>query len=489
MTLRHLLHLTLFTSLLACQASPSSKSEAKKTEAGATKPDSKALSPAPEQAASPAANPAKTRGAEKPGSHDKKPNVVVILIDTLRPDYLGFYGYEYETAPFLASLAGKSAVCDNAYSTSSWTAPATASLFTSLYPPQHTVVQGFKAHRSMVAALEKDEQTDMPLNQIPSSITTMSERLQKAGYATYGFAANINIGSKLGFDRGFDHFERHVRKNAAYFYGQIEKQAPELKSSAPYFLYVHLNDVHLPYHKHKQYFRPATERRMDRAARYRSEISYVDAWLKKLYALLDMDEDTLLVILSDHGEEFWDHGGTEHGPKLYRELMQVLMMFHGPDLGIGPTRVFLNTSLIDVFPTLMDALALEKPQPAEGMSLWPMLTSSKTQHETVTRLEGRALFGHRIFSTRRKLAVWAIIQNKWHLIRWWDRNQKLFDKRHDMAEEHDLREKHPELSKQLERRLTKFQERLEKNAIASEQVEVELDQELLDKLKELGYVE
>lgn len=487
MICKRLLCLTVFLLPLACRSHHSSPDpQGEKGDGRSLKTAAEPPSSNPEAFSASAGSPGDD--AAKPGPRSK-PNVVVVLIDTLRPDYLGFYGYEYETAPFLASLTAKSAVCDNAYSPSSWTAPSTASLFTSLYPPQHTVVQGFKAHRSMVADLRTKKKTDMPLNQIPRSVPTLPERLQEAGYATYGFAANINIGSEIGFDRGFDHFEKKVRKNAEYFYGRIKEHAPKIKSSSPYFLYVHLNDVHLPYRKHDEYFRPAKEPLMDRAARYRSEISYVDAWLKRLYHLMDMAKNTILVVVSDHGEEFWDHGGTEHGPTLYRELMQVLMMFHAPDLGISPTRVFLNTGLIDVFPTLMNALDLKNPKRSAGLSIWPMLTSGEKQHEVVKQLERRALFGHRMYSMKRDLAVWAVIQNKWHLIRWWDRNSKLFDKRHDMAEKDDLSLERPRLTEELEGRLETFQDRLDRQEISSEHVDVELDEELLEKLKELGYVE
>ena len=130
-----------------------------------------------------------------------RPNIVLIVIDTLRPDHLPFYGYDRDTAPFLSSLAEGGVVFERVHSTSSWTAPATASIVTSLNPLQHGVLTGFR----MVASLRKIDPT-ITLNRIPAEVTTVAEVLQEAGYSTYAVTDNINICREEGFEQGFDRF-------------------------------------------------------------------------------------------------------------------------------------------------------------------------------------------------------------------------------------------------------------------------------------------
>ena len=115
-----------------------------------------------------------------------RPNLIVIVIDTLRPDHLELYGYERPTAPFLARLGGESAVFLNAFSTSSWTAPATASLFTGQYPVRHGVTRGFHAAKERVREVEREGHSVLALNRMPRTTATLPERLRSRGYATFG---------------------------------------------------------------------------------------------------------------------------------------------------------------------------------------------------------------------------------------------------------------------------------------------------------------
>jgi hypothetical protein len=134
-------------------------------------------------------------------------NVVVIVVDALRPDHLGFYGHFRETAPYLASLASRSVVFTRAVSTSTWTAPSTASLFTGLHPLQHAVQLGIVAHQNRVEFDKETQSVKLELNRIPDSVETLPEIFRNLGYRTFGIATNPNIGSGIGFDRGFDRFK------------------------------------------------------------------------------------------------------------------------------------------------------------------------------------------------------------------------------------------------------------------------------------------
>ncbi len=424
------------------------------------------------------------------GEPAEPPNVLLVLLDTLRSDYLGFYGFAYETAPFLAELAEHGTVFHRARSASSWTAPATSSMFTSLYPPQHGVTQGFRAHRQQVEALRQKGAGKIPLNRIPEDRPTLPEMFQELGYATYGLASNINIGDSIGFSRGFDHFDLQVQAPAATLVGKLKKWKDEIVSNEPFFVYLHLNDVHAPYVHRQEFWRPpGFHRGGDSAADYRSEIGYTDAQLREVWELLEMDEGrNLLAAVSDHGEEFWDHGGAGHGPKLYRELTNVLMMFHGPELGIDRQRSLATTSLIDIYPTLVD-FAGGEAEGCEGLSLAPILREDDGKDELEERLASRVVFAHRVYSTVRELALWSATRGRWKLIDWWgDRNQ-LFDHVVDPREQDPVTAQRPEIAETLAQRLERFKERMKSGEPASEEVEVELDEELLEKLETLGYAD
>lgn len=179
-----------------------------------------------------------------------RPNVVVVLIDTLRPDYLGFYGYKKETAAFLAKIAKKSFVFTRAFSTSSWTAPSTTSLFTSKYPHRHGVMEGFFANKIRATALRKTGKAEIFLNRIPKDLTVLPEIFKSMGYATFGMATNLNISDKIGFDRGFDLFNYKHQAPAEVVYEWVKQSQGRINNSKPFFLYLHPNDVHWPYHKH-----------------------------------------------------------------------------------------------------------------------------------------------------------------------------------------------------------------------------------------------
>ncbi len=185
-----------------------------------------------------------------------RPNLIVIVIDTLRPDHLELYGYERPTAPFLARLGGESAVFLNAFSSSSWTAPATASLFTGQYPVRHGVTRGFHAAKERVREVEREGHSVLALNRMPRTTATLPERLRSRGYATFGLATNPNTGHEIGFDRGFDRFERLKTNSAELVFDRLLEWESIIKERTPYFIYVHLNDTHPPWGYRRLWSRP-----------------------------------------------------------------------------------------------------------------------------------------------------------------------------------------------------------------------------------------
>ena len=426
--------------------------------------------------------PADAGDAPAPGA-EPRADLVLILIDTLRPDHLQPYGYEAPTSPFLARLADRAVVFERAFSTSSWTAPATASVFTGLYPNEHGVVAGFRAQRHLDEALEERLQ----LVALPADRATLPELLADAGYATFGLASNINVGSELGFDRGFEQFERLHRAPAAEIVERVLAWRAQLDPERPYFLYLHLNDVHMPYEGRPEFgYEPGAEGLENQIAAYDSEIRYLDHWLGELDRGMGWaaGRDTFLMLVSDHGEEFLEHGAVGHRFSLHAEVNDVLMMVAAPGAAAG-ARVGANASLVDVLPTLLDAAGLEPPPGLAGRSLAPLLAAPAAE------LGERALFAHRVRGkSERPLderrALWAIVSGPWKLLLdETDGSARLYDTAADPGETEDLAAARPELVERLRAELETF--RSETVLHAGSEVEVLVDQELLEHLRELGY--
>ncbi len=413
-------------------------------------------------------------------------NIIVILIDTLRPDYLGLYGFVPETAAFIRKLAGESVVFERAFSTSSWTAPSTASLLTSKYPRQHGVIEGFYCHKFRMEKFKKEGKAELPLNRISTEALTMPQILKSAGYTTFGIAANINIGAEIGFDRGFDSFERINDAPADVLLERVQKLKTQLTKSSPFLLYLHFNDPHTPYLAHEGYYRPESDSRANSKAKYISEIGYADEYVGKCVSELMPDGEGVLVVVSDHGEEFWDHGLDGHRPRLYRELTQVLMLLHAPSITRTPQRVGVNVGLLDVLPTIADLAGVQVEQKFEGVSLAPLLSGSADSQSLIKNLDARTLFAHRMVDTGEQ-ELWAAIHKNWNFIQWPDGRTELFNHSLDLAEKNNVSSRNAGISAQLTDALSGFKKLTP--LAQTETTQVQLDEKLVESLKSLGYVE
>ena len=435
-------------------------------------------------------------GAPEPPA--KKPNVVLVVIDTLRPDHLGFGGHTRETAPFLAGLAAEGTVFERAFSTSSWTAPSTASIFTGLYPPRHGVVQGFFAHfhgAQEGGALGEgaDEPAALDLVGLPREYPTLPELFRDEGYRTFGLTTNINIGSELGFDRGFEQFERLDNVPAKEVLGRLGEWKDELvgEADSPFLLYLHFNDAHSPYHPRKRWFVDSDDERERRMSAYDSEISYLDSFLAELAADYALGPDTLFVVASDHGEEFLDHGAWFHGFSLHRELNQVLFLIHAPGLGVPARRVPVNVSLVDLLPTVAELAHLGEDARREasrnGRSLVPLLGDEESEERALAQLDQRAVYAHRMLKTQEgDLHTWAVLRGGWKLMER-DGVRSLFDLRLDRGELQDVAAEHPEVVAELGALLDEQQAR--GIDVHDAGTRIDLDPELLGRLRSLGYAE
>ncbi len=444
---------------------------------------------------------------------ERKPNVVVVLIDTLRPDHLPAYGYAHATTPYLAELAARGVVFEHAYSASTWTAPATASLFTGLYPNQHGITEGFFVHMARTAradeapseeraqseggaaGAERGSRGDMDrwegpqastvsLNRIPDALATVPELFARAGYATFGASANVNITARIGFDRGFAHFAdftgpEHGKGAAAELIrDQVREWKPHMSGDAPYFLYLHLNDAHAPRRERAPLYAPDSGPFASERAAYDGELRYLDGVLRELSRELEWDDDTLVCVLSDHGEEFGEHGGTGHGYSIHSELMRIALFFTWPAQLPGGRRVETPVSIVDVLPTLAQLAGLGASNEVAGVSLAPALAGRAAPPE-------RTLFALR-FREGGVRQLWAAQRGPWKLILS-GKGPQLFDHSSDPFEKRNVAAEHPERVAALMAELKAF--RALEPAATGAKVNVQLDENALKALRELGYTD
>lgn len=325
----------------------------------------------------------------------RRPDILVYLVDTLRADHLGCYGYSRPTSPNIDAFAAESTLFSSMFAQASWTRASVASLFTGLNPLRHGTI---------------DRQAGLP-----SSVPVLSEILQQAGYQTAAVITNSNIWSEFGFHRGFDSYEHLPEKPGTDEIHQLSDRVNDAafqwlegrSKDRPFFLYLHTSDPHGPYvprtpyrERFAQSVRDPAVGKMDmiRAAKskalaaspslaqdfsdlYDAEIAFNDSEFGRLIRYvkeLGLYESTLIIFTSDHGEEFLDHGFWEHGASLFNEQLHVPFILKLPrGLGKG-LRITDKAALIDVLPTVLDYLGQPPAQPIEGSSLLPLITSSRT---------------------------------------------------------------------------------------------------------------
>ena len=327
-------------------------------------------------------------------------NVVIVDFDTLRADRLGALGNKRPLTPNLDALAARSYLFTAAVAQAPWTLPSTMSFFTSLYPHQHTVVN---------ALAESTEQRKKGAR-LPSGITTMAQAFRGNGYDTAGFTGDAGVEAHFGFDEGFDLYFDSVA------FGGFDTTFPmaldwlKSRQDRKFFLFIHGYDVHGEFQVPADFksrfadpgyhgpFTGAISELWDlRKKNYLGDpihLSTGDArfWMDrydektlraderfgrfwKEFSSLPAAKRTLLVVVSDHGEQFGEHGGLEHGMNLYDEVLRVLLIIHPPK-GAG-ARIGGQVRLIDVLPTLTDWLGLQAaPQTRrqmQGTSLLPLM--------------------------------------------------------------------------------------------------------------------
>lgn len=348
--------------------------------------------------------------AHLPAAAPGSPNVLVIVVDTLRADHLSTCGYGRPTSPNLSRIAAQGVLFQNAMAPSSWTLPSHASMLTGLYPHEHGT-------------------TYMGSSLLPH-IPTVGEAFQRLGYRTAGFSASTYFFSRrTGMGRGFIHFEDDFESPASAFpqtyYGerleqllyrlhiakdrigrrnarQINQHALRFIASSqhhPFFVFLNYYDVHDPYlppepylHRFTSVVHPSApipqawdwfasltpKQRQAEMDAYDGAVQYTDTELGDFLSQLQqrgLDKNTLVVITSDHGEEFNEHGFMDHLNALYRELIHVPLIFWQPGKVPAGIRIPTPVSLVSLPATLLSMVHNGDHSPLPGISLSQLWTN------------------------------------------------------------------------------------------------------------------
>jgi arylsulfatase A-like enzyme len=334
----------------------------------------------------------------------KAPLVVVYLVDTLRADHTGVYGYPRPTTPELDAFAKDAVVFDTAIAHASWTKPSVASVLTSRLPGHHRAVQ-------LRDALD-------PAN------PTIARRLNDRGWSTGAAIANSVIyGEESAFDPGFDvfvglHGEDDQRSKLVGADVVVDAALAFLESrrGLPTFLYVHTMDPHVPYappppfdrmfEPHPVEGHPAQDPRTDykepldrerMIAQYDGDIAFGDREFGRFVRQLKHDglyDDALVVFLADHGEEFMDHGLWLHGRSLFDELIHVPLVVKFPGNEGRGRRVAEQVQLVDVLPTVLEFAKVPIPSDAEGRPLQVALGGGDKPRPALAEISHRGFVAH-----------------------------------------------------------------------------------------------
>lgn len=475
-----------------------------------------------------------------PGYLDEKPTVVVVVIDALRSDHLGVYGYEKDTSPNIDAFAGSGTVFTKAISPAPWTSPAVASLFTSTLPSTHTV----KYIRSA----------------LPSEAVTLAEILEDEGYTTVCVSGNPNVSKSLV--QGFDYYygvttlfglepvissyfgERlvPVYRGVVLLTGLSPERSPEdadiatavaIEKAAKYgrrplFLYVHYMDPHSPYSapepwdeyfgpptvygklpispartiaekmKNRYYVPPLTGAHIKEFIRsYDCEIRFCDEYVAELLDWVGRNRQgrCLTVITADHGEQFFDHPGyLHHGGSVYKELLEVPLLLYCSDVETVPY-VDAQVGLIDVLPTILDWRAIarrpEETSFVSGKSLLPLATGERIgNHGFIVSENSRDLppsyreigvsgddhFEHKSIQNERYK---LIVDYQWGV-------EELFDIRYDRSEQENILNEYPDVAAGLRYKLRSIIDEAATESLDTR--EEDISSEYMKRLETLGYV-
>jgi len=472
-----------------------------------------------------------------------RPNVILISIDTLRADHVSCYGYGRPTTPGIDHLAASGVLFTHAVSTASFTTPAHASMMTGLFPTSHG------------AQYQRDDPDAFVISPIASSVPTLAEILADQGYDTAAFVASPMVGRQFGFGRGFrvfdDHYDRlssvrgqMVARSTPFrllrrtgIYGardlDAERKADEVNaaamrwierrrgSTAPFFLFVHYYDPHAPYAAPERLLETHAgagrvpydldlllrgQYTLSAGARdailedYDEEIAYADRAMSRLLDALgpEVVDRSLIIVTSDHGESFGEHGHWGHNILLYEDLIDVPFVVRPPG-GTAEARVIddVIAQPTDIQPTVLAWLGIRVPAGTQGRDLAGIIDpgahgpSQRSDEGPPVRQLAFAELARNVGWARRwgpalDRDLLAARAGRWKYIRSSRGTEELYDLEADPAETHDLAAADPVALDSMRRLMDSWRLTQTRHLDNENQ---ELDEGLLENLRSLGYVQ
>jgi len=406
------------------------------------------------------------------------PDVIVISVDTLRTDYLGCYGHEFNTSPNLDRLAENSLVFDDMICEAPLTGPSFSAMMSSRYPR----VTG--ATRNGL--------------RLPEHFPTVAEQFGATGYQTVCVQSNWTLKAKLsGLDRGFNVYDDDFEEKR---WGVIkgERRAEDVTRLAldmlntrdpdkPLFAWFHYSDPHAPYKAHRKFnvardVEGPTRKARKVRTRYNSEIAFTDSYIAQLLNAIPKD-NTFIIFVGDHGESLYEHNYLGHGRRIYQATLSIPFMISGP--GITPGRTIAPARGIDIGTTLLELAGLT---PAPGMHGLALLSDTpQPDRIRVVETYGGAvpnLPGAKAVMANRGPQRQAALLNNWKLIRNGSKYE-LFNLTVDPMEENDLAAQEPDRVALLGDLISAWDAETDNGAADA----ADLDQDDIEALGTLGYTD
>ena len=397
--------------------------------------------------------------AEGCGSPPRPRNLIVITLDTMRADRLPPYGFRGVVTPALDRLAAEGALFEQSFAAVPMTLPSHATLFTGMYPPR----------------LGVRDNSGAPLS---ADFQTLAEILGARGLTTGAFVASAVLAPRRGLDQGFGTYSLGTSP-ACPGSPRARRPADDVVSEAvtwlarhdpsPFFVWIHLYDTHRPYRVPDDYARGYADP-------YAAAIAFEDAQIARLISHLDardLLDETLMVVVGDHGESLGDHGEESHGIFIYQDALRVPLIFRGP--GVVPRRVGAPVRLVDVMPTILDMFGVGKP-PMDGISLTRLLAGGDEG-------SSREVYAESLYPQR---FGWASLRSlradRYKVIE--APRPELFDLDSDPYEQRNLFESKPSVGAAMLNRLRSF----DRDAGGREDRASQVDRAFADRLASLGYV-
>jgi len=395
-------------------------------------------------------------------------NLVLITIDTLRPDHLGCYGYTSIKTPNIDQLSRAGVRFTRAYTPVPITMPAHAALFTGAFPLA-TGIHDFSG------------------NKLPTNAATIAQTLRDNHYSTAAFIGAAVLDSRFGLSRGFETYFDHFQfgRSEEIYLDSLERRGDRVVDEAlnwlrggprgQFFLWVHLYDPHRPYNPPEPY-----------ASRYRTrpydgEIAFADAQVGRLVALLRqlrLFDTSVMVLAGDHGESLGEHGEKTHGFFLYNATLHVPLIIRIP--GVAPRVVGDEVSLVDVMPTILQALKIPVPSSVQGKSLLSLVRGGQAPDAD---LYAESYFPLLHFG-------WSPLRSlQWRGLKYVETSRpELYDTRTDPRELNDVLDTHQALAGEMRDRLHRLVRRFTPAGNDSAAANQPADHALTEALRSLGYV-